>query len=202
VLHGVADSGSLFVQLSGGLHDRERTVLNYLSTVPAGTGPVLLPFEDADAVGLDAALDVIRVALAHRDIVSGRPLIATLRCSFELLDDPARALPLLAACGSLRVNGWRLWVIGLQQDCGTPVIRRTREAALALAASGTPVWVRTSGLSRWAMAVAGLPRSHAASSRVASDLVRPLPLGAPSARFTSETSLVRHEPHASNKKCA
>lgn len=127
-----------------------------------GSGPVLLPFEDVDAAGVDAAVDVVRVALAHRDLVAGRQLIGTVRCSVELLEDSARALPLPAACGALAVDGWRIKVVGLQQDCGSDVIRRTREAALALAAGGATVWVRTAGLSRWAMAAAGLPIAYRA----------------------------------------
>ena len=76
-------------------------------------------------------------------------MIATVHCSKKLLRDPDQAFGLLAACAAIGVDGWRLWVDGVEPGCGRAALGATRDAAEALAAGGVPVWVRASGIARW-----------------------------------------------------
>lgn len=122
---------SWFARAQGGLHD-----------------VVLLPFVDVDCVGIGAAVDVLRCGVQRRG-ADDRPVIGTIRCSTQLLLDSGRAFALLAACAAIEVDGWRLWIDGLQPGCGRSALRATRDAAEALAVGGTPVWVRASGVARW-----------------------------------------------------
>ena len=111
----------------------------------------LLPYADVDRVGLDAAVHMLRVGARHRDAAGGRHVIGTIHCSAALLEDRGRAVPLLAACSAINVDGWRLLVDGVQPGCAPGVLRASYEAAQALAACGLPVWVRASGVARWAL---------------------------------------------------
>lgn len=142
-------SPSLF-DVDAGDGDRVTAQVRSWFTMAAG-GPrdvVLLPYKDVSRVGIDAAVDVVRCAARHRG-TDGRRLIATLRCSTKLLQDPRQAIPLLAACAALKVDGWRLLIDGLEPGCSRAALRVSRAAAEALAAGGLPVWVRASGTARW-----------------------------------------------------
>lgn len=135
----------------------EQQVIDQLAlTACTGEGFVLLPFDLVDDVGVQAAVHRLRVGVRHRDVGGDRPVVGTVRCTAELLSDPVRALQLLAACSALAVDGWRLWVDGLQPGCSSELIRDVRDAALTLGAGGPPVWVRAAGLHRWAFAATGM----------------------------------------------
>lgn len=125
--------------------------LEHRSPGAANSDFVLLPFDRTDDVGVETVVNSFRVAARHRDVASGAPIIGTLHCTAELLQDPTRALPLLAACSQIPIDGWRLWIDGLQPDCGAGIVGLVRDAAEALAESGRPVWVRASDVSRWAI---------------------------------------------------
>ena len=120
-----------FARTQGGLHDVE-----------------LLPFVHADEVGVGGAVEVLRSGVRRRR-ADGRPVIGTIHCTRKLLLDRGQAFALLAACAAIEVDGWRLWVDGVQPGCGRRALRATRDAAEALAAAGLPVWVRASGIARW-----------------------------------------------------
>jgi Protein kinase domain len=135
----------------------EHQVMEQLKiTAGTGEGFALLPFDSVDQVGVTAAVHRLRVGVRHRDLAGGKPLVGTVHCTAELLADPIRALQLLAACSALGVDGWRLWVDGLQPGCSAEVTRSVRDAALTLGAGGQPVWVRASGVHRWALAATGV----------------------------------------------
>lgn len=153
---GVVAAESLFSSTPAGDWIEHQVIEQLTSTAHTGQGFVLLPFDMVDEVGVQAAVHRLRVGVRHRDIAEGRPLVGTVRCTAELLADPVRALQLLAACSALGVDGWRLWVDGLQPGCTTELTRSVRDAALTLGASGLPVWVRASGAHRWAFAATGV----------------------------------------------
>jgi len=130
--------------------DGELRVRNWFARTAGGVHDVvLLPFDNASAVGIDAAVGVLRLG-ARRQHADDRPAVGTIHCSAGLLCVPSQAVRLIAACATIEVGGWRLLVDGIEPGCSLAYLRAVREAAQALAVGGVPVWVRAAGVARWA----------------------------------------------------
>ena len=130
--------------------DGDLRVRNWFKRTAGGVHDVvLLPFDDASAVGIDAAVAVLRLG-ARRQHRDERPVVGTIHCSADLLRVPSQAVRLIAACATVEVGGWRLLVDGIEPGCSLASLRAVREAAQALAVGGLPVWVRAAGVARWA----------------------------------------------------